>query len=260
LGAEFADNSAVNRRTFMIWVLGAVSFGCVGDSAVTQDSGSDASVEAASEAGVDAAPEAACTKTLVVASSEADTQILSSAPTQRWGTEDIMGARNDLGGTMAALMRFDVTGVPTTAQIVSIELDLPWAKTASNACGATCASCSGIDVAGMVDVYYMRSDWPEADASWAYLDETKQIAWGQAGASGNGTDRTPAPIGSFSHALGSDLAATLPAVDLFSTWRQGDKISFQVVAQSSTKFLVWTKDNKGCSGQTAPKLTVGFCP
>lgn len=157
-------------------------------------------------------------------------------------------------------MRFDVSSLPTTANIQSASLELSWASNAVD-CGPNCGSCASIDAAGNVDVYFLRSDWTESSVNWNTRDGMNQ--WGNAGATANGTDRSPNTAAIFNHGKGMSSSVPIDANQLagIKSWRQSNKLSFLVQAESTTIFMIATREGKNLCQATGdgPKLIVKYC-
>lgn len=208
---------------------------------------------------LDAGP--ACLEATFVAVSEADAQLLQSQPTFNWGGAGVLGSRNDLGGPMFALMRFDLSGLPVTARLKSAVLDLAWAPHATD-CATACGSCAGIDREGSHSVYYMRSDWAEGKVNWNTRDGS--AAWGTAGALLAGVDRSAFPAASFTRAKAASASVIVGDDTLLRLrdWRTaGGKLSFLVQAEANALFLIASREGRAqCTANgPAPRLTIKYC-
>jgi hypothetical protein len=205
--------------------------------------------------------EASCGVTVIQVLAEADSQILQSQASLNWGGAGAMGVRNDLGGPMEGLVRFDVSTVPSNAVIQSAQLELAWSSNATD-CGASCGSCAAIDVLGTIDLYYARSDWTESTVNWSTRDGSNP--WGTAGATLSGTDRSTTTVATFTRSTGQGASFTLDANALknISGWRQNNKLSFLLQAEGNALFLAATREGKSSCPATgaAPKLVISYCP
>lgn len=239
---------------------GAPDSGSIDSSALDASSVDTAtSLDTGNSNPADAGP--ACVEGSFVASSEADAQLLQSQPAFNWGGAGVMGSRNDLGGPMFAIVRFDVSGLPVTARLKSAVLDLAWAPHATD-CATACGSCADIDREGTHSVYYMRSDWGESKVNWNTRDGS--APWGTPGAMLAGVDRSALPAGSFTRAKAASASVTLGGDTLLRLrdWRTaGGKISFLVQAEANALFLVASREGRAqCTGNgPAPKLTIKYC-
>lgn len=204
--------------------------------------------------------EASCPTTSFQALAEADSQILQSQASLNWGGAGAMGVRNDLGGPMEGLVRFDVTALPANANVQSALLELAWSSNASD-CGASCGSCAAIDKPGTIDLYYARSDWAEAKVAWSTRDGSG--VWGGAGATLSGVDRSTATVSTFTRSTGQGASFALDANGLknLSSWRQGNKVSFLLQAEGNALFLAATREGKSSCPATgaSPKLVISYC-
>jgi hypothetical protein len=108
-----------------------------------------------------------------------DTYISSWQPTDNYGGNVTMLVRQ--GDVRAALVRFDLSSIPTGSTIEEARLGL-YSVSRSNAGNLT------------VDAYAVRRPWAELQATWNQA--TTSTAWGSPGCNQTGTDRDATPISS----------------------------------------------------------------
>jgi hypothetical protein len=188
----------------------------------------------------------------------ADTGIYGSSPTLNFGADAV--ATVSTGFPSVGLYRFDVHLLPAGANIRSVKLTLSYAKN-STACAAACGSCASIEKAGLLTLFYLRSDWVEAQCSWNMASTT--TSWGSPGASAADVDRSAASVGMVSHAVTADVVFNVDPA-LLGIWRASDQLSFTVVPSNGAAFVFATKewDNCAVTGTipVAPKLEISYCP
>src|SRR5262249_5567352 len=121
------------------------------------------------------------------------------------------------------------------------------------------------ELAGLLSLFAMRSDWDEAFANWT--DRASGQLWSSAGASQIGVDRSVAPLVSLNHVPSRTARFAIDTSALASlngTWLQNDKLSFQLVPTGGAAMIVATRESpgEGCvaGGYSAPKLEITFCP
>src|SRR5262249_16799071 len=156
------------------------------------------------------------------------------------------------------IFRFNVAMLPPTAHIQSVEVVFTFAEK-SNQCAMACGSCVGVEHAGTLSLFAMRSDWVETEATWNHASNNS--LWAAPGASQGGVDRSVAPVATVTHAPGTSErmqvgAAAFP--DLNRLWRQNDRISFELVPSAAAVMIVATRESgaDGCTpgGYPIPKL------
>jgi hypothetical protein len=223
----------------------------------------DATMPDASAA--DGAPDAACgNPASIMAFAEADTIIASGLATTNFGNRPIANINASPNTGSVGLFRFDVSTLPTTASIQSAAVTVTFAATSNN-CGAACASCTSFEHAGALDLYAMRSDWVELQTDWT--DAATGRLWGLAGASQPDVDRSASALASVQHQVGhNEQFRILPFTmsSLNTTWRQNNKLSFQVVPSNAAVMFAATRESavEACvqGGYAAARLEVTFCP
>src|SRR5262249_18225407 len=141
------------------------------------------------------------------------------------------------------LFRFDLTALPSTAQVQAARVELTFAAT-SSACSNNCGSCLGIEHTGNLALFYLRSDWNESMATWNQA--TAGLPWGSAGASQGGVDRSSVPVALATHQAGASETLTIDAsalADLNGVWRRTNQVSFELVPSNFAVFVIATRES-----------------
>jgi hypothetical protein len=223
----------------------------------------DAAMPDASAA--DGASDAGCANMAsIVVPAEADTIIASGLPTINFGNRSIANVNANSNVNSVGLFRFDASRLPLTARIQAATVTLTFAATSNN-CAAACGSCTSFDHDGNLTLFAMRSDWVELQTNWTNVAMAQ--LWGAAGASQAGVDRSATPLASVPHVAGrSEQFRVDPTMlsSLNTTWRQNDKVSFEVVPSNSAVMYVATRESaiEACvqGGYPPASLEIFFCP
>ena len=174
----------------------------------------------------------------------ADAMISSGTPAQSFGTLGVVTISTDIGPAGSrGLFRFDV-GTMDASAILELHLVLPSAIR-SNECNASCGPCAGIEHAGNLRAFPVRSAWIESEVTWTRASAA--LAWQSGGASGP-SDRG-AELGTAGATVGGETSFVGSAVAALA-WREGTALSF-VVESIGAKQTVRTGENT-CDGGASP--------
>ena len=191
-----------------------------------------------------------------------DTSIASSSPGLNFGSQPIMNVGVGVGGV--GLYKFNVAAVPATARIQSVQVIFPFAQRSSQ-CSPSCGSCSPLEQAGNLAMFFMRSDWSDSTATWNQA--ATGVGWSSPGASAPGVDRDTTPAAMMTHAPSTSpmMIVTGAALDGVARWRTaGDLLSVQLVASNGAVFVGSAREsaNEACvaGGYGAAKMTITYCP
>jgi hypothetical protein len=250
---------ALLRRSYVL----LLSVGCSFDlSAVSRPGGDAAAVDAPVDAmmPVDGGP---CTPAAPVQTGVMqDTVILSTQPMMSFGSLPVLNVGVTGGGI--GLYKFNLSAVPTTARIQSVQVTFPFAQS-SNQCSPSCGSCTPLEQPGDLSMFFMRSDWSDTTTNWDFRDSG--LFWGSPGASGSGIDRDATPATAMSHARSASpmLIVTGAALDGVARWRTIDNLlSVQLVPSNGAVFICSAREsaNEACAtgGWGAAKMTITYCP
>lgn len=216
------------------------------------DAGRDAGTDAGKDAGDDAGTDAGCSIHQITAPIEADSEFNLTNHASNFGALPIV-----VIGIHVAVMRFDLSDLPAEALLQRMSVRLAYAREA-NDCSAPCGRCSNIDEPGEAHANFMRSDWVEAEVTW---DRPREGAsWNAVGASGLGMDRSD-PVAHAVHEDDSDTELVVdPSALLFvPRWRDGDFLSFQIVADGAVIVAKTKERDSGCIVIAPPALDIEYC-
>jgi hypothetical protein len=227
------------------------------DAAPVDAAPRDAGDAAAGDAGTDAG----CALATVATESAADTVLNSSSPGLAFGGLDVANASAGLGSVAIFRFSFAPGTLPPSERVRAARVLLSYAATASD-CAPSCGSCDGIDAEGDISLFFLRSDWTEAEATWS--SRTAGTPWGAPGASG-GEDRGAVAVRAHHLAHANETlavdAARLPDLD---AWRSGDEVSVLVSPSNGAAFVIATREfsEQECAaaGYAPPRMEVDFCP
>ena len=181
----------------------------------------------------------------------ADTYIDGWNANNNFGSDTRLKIRQ--GGIRAPLLKFDLSGIPADAQIVSATLKMSYLGYDSGHHNLT------------AELYALKRDWDEAAATWLYA--TAADMWGMPGAGDTASDREAAPVAT---ALLTPVAVPnavtwvqFDVTDLVQAWVSGDMANAGVIlkgAGSVSTEYVFRSSNPAipAHAQYAPVLEVVY--
>jgi hypothetical protein len=170
-----------------------------------------------------------------------DATIRQPAPTSATGTTattlEIDG--DDAGGDLAAVLKWQLSGIPAGAIVVAASIGVNVVDPASSG----------------YPIYVLRRDWVEGEVTWERASAAN--VWGQSGATAT-TDRDAVPIGNTSSATGlyEFNAAGIAAVQ---AWLNGTAQNYGVIiADTTLTDGLDLSSRESANVASHPKLTISY--